>query len=410
MGMRPSSSAGVPVTSTSPTVSVWLDKRIKSGTLDADAQQRGLAQKFDALIEALRPGVRAPKTSALGWFLARKPVQAQHPVRGLYIHGGVGRGKTMLMDIFFKRCPDPRKRRAHFHDFMVDVHDRINAHRALLKEGKTKQFDPIVPVAEALAAEARIICFDEFAVTDIADAMILSRLFEALFAHGVVLVATSNVAPENLYRHGLNRELFLPFLELLQTKVETVAFDAGHDYRADTLAATARYITPLGPEADIAFEAAFKDLTRGANPESLVLQVMGRSLLVPASVLGVAKFSFDDLCRKPLAARDYLALCRAHHTLFISNIPVLGGSERNEAKRFILLIDTIYDNHLRLVVSAAAEPVALYGASHGTEVFEFARTASRLTEMRGADWPPVKLPGKIFGKRLDKILDKPLTG
>ncbi|MGL4405731.1 MAG: cell division protein ZapE, partial [Notoacmeibacter sp.] len=319
MGMRPSSSAGVPVTSTSPTVSIWLEKRIKSGTLEADPQQIALALKFDALIEALRPGVRAPKSSALGWFLARKPIGAQGPVKGLYIHGGVGRGKTMLMDIFFKRCPDPRKRRAHFHDFMVDVHDRINAHRLLLKNGKTKQADPIVPVAEAIAAEARIICFDEFAVTDIADAMILSRLFEALFAQGVVLVATSNVAPENLYRDGLNRDLFLPFLGLLATKVETIAFGAGHDYRADTLAATARYITPLGPDSNAALDGAFRDLTRGANPESLVLQVMGRSLLVPASVLGVAKFTFDDLCRKPLAARDYLAVCRAHHTLFIAN-------------------------------------------------------------------------------------------
>jgi cell division protein ZapE len=390
MSLHPSFSPNVAVTSASPTVSVWLNKRIESGTLEADLQQIGLALKLDQLIEALRVGIRAPKSSALGWLLSRKPVPAFESVKGLYIHGGVGRGKTMLMDIFFKRCPEPRKRRAHFHDFMVDVHDRINAHRVLLREGKTKQADPIPPVAEAIASEARVICFDEFAVTDIADAMILSRLFEALFAQGVVLVATSNVAPENLYRNGLNRELFLPFLQLLETKVETVAFDAGHDYRADTLAATARYLTPLGPDADASFDAAFKDLTRGAAPEAVVLQVMGRSLLVPASILGVAKFSFDDLCRKPLAARDYLAICRVHHTLFIANIPVLGESERNEAKRFILLIDTVYDNHLRVVVSAAAEPDALYAAANGTEAFEFARTASRLTEMRGSDWPPVK--------------------
>lgn len=388
--MHPASKTAIPVTSTSPTVSIWLQKRIESGTLEPDPQQIRLAAKLDLLIEALRPGVRAAKTSALGWFLARKPAQSQEPVTGLYIHGGVGRGKTMLMDIFFKRCPDPRKRRAHFHDFMADVHDRITAHRVLLREGKTKQADPIVPVAEALAAEARVICFDEFAVTDIADAMILSRLFEALFAQGVVLVATSNVAPENLYRDGLNRELFLPFLDLLETKVETIAFDVGHDYRSDTLAATARYFTPLGPETDAAFELAFKDLTRGAKAEALVLQVLGRSLLIPASALGVAKFTFDELCRKPLAARDYLAICREHHTVFIADIPVLNQTERNEAKRFILLIDTIYDNQLRLVVSAADEPESLYKAGHGTEAFEFARTVSRLTEMRGSDWPPVK--------------------
>jgi cell division protein ZapE len=390
MTMHPSYQIGSLAKSASPTVTLWLEKRIASGTLERDASQVLLAAKLDQLSEALRASYRAPKSSALGWLLSRKPVLAFEPVKGLYIHGGVGRGKTMLMDIFFKRCPEPRKRRAHFHDFMVDVHDRITAHRVLLRESKTKQADPIPPVAEAIARDARVICFDEFAVTDIADAMIISRLFEALFAQGVVLVATSNVAPENLYRNGLNRELFLPFLELLATKVETVAFDAGHDYRADTLAATARYITPLGPEADAAFDAAFSDLTRGAAPEALVLQVMGRSLLVPASILGVAKFSFDDLCRKPLAARDYLAICRAHHTLFIANIPVLGEAERNEAKRFILLIDTLYDNQLRLVVSAAVEPEALYTAGHGIEAFEFARTASRLTEMRGADWPPVK--------------------
>jgi cell division protein ZapE len=389
MSMRPSSSALIPVTSASSTVSIWLEKRVASGTLERDASQIALAQKLDALIEALRPGIRAQKSSALGWFLSRKPVEDGNTVKGLYIHGGVGRGKTMLMDIFFKRCPDPRKRRVHFHDFMADVHDRITAHRKLLRDGKTKHADPIPPVAEAIASEARVICFDEFVVTDIADAMILSRLFEALFAQNVVLVATSNVAPENLYRDGLNRELFLPFLKLLKTKVETVAFDEGHDYRADTLASTARYITPLGQDADVAFEAAFKDLTRGANPETVVLQVLGRSLLVPASVLGVAKFTFDELCRRPLAARDYLAICRTHHTLFIANIPVLGEAERNEAKRFIVLIDTVYNNQLRLVVSAAAAPEALYTAATGTEAFEFARTISRLTEMRGSDWPPV---------------------
>jgi cell division protein ZapE len=390
MTMHPSYKIGALAKSASPTVTLWLEKRIASGTLERDMSQVMLAAKLDRLSEALRVSIRAPKSSALGWLLSRKHPPAFEPVKGLYIHGGVGRGKTMLMDIFFKRCPEPRKRRVHFHDFMVEVHDRINAHRALLRDGKTKQADPIPPVAEAIAAEARVICFDEFAVTDIADAMILSRLFEALFALGVVLVATSNVAPENLYRNGLNRELFLPFLQLLATKVETVAFDAGHDYRADTLAVTERYITPLGPETDASFDAAFTDLTRGAVPDAVVLQVMGRSLLVPASVLGVAKFSFDDLCRKPLAARDYLAICRAHHTLFIANIPVLGEGERNEAKRYILLIDTVYDNQLRLVVSAASEPDALYTAANGTEAFEFARTASRLTEMRGSDWPPVK--------------------
>jgi cell division protein ZapE len=378
--------AEVPLTSTSPTVSIWLRKRIESGTLMHDDGQIALAARFDRLIEDVRATARAPKTSALGWFLSRKapPPQA---VKGLYIHGGVGRGKTMLMDIFFKRCPDARKRRAHFHDFMADVQDRLTAERARILARPSSNSDPIPPVADAIASESRVICFDEFTVTDIADAMILSRLFAALFQRGVILVATSNVAPHDLYRDGLNRDLFTPFIDVLEAHVDVIAIDAGQDYRAETHEAAERWLSPINAATNAAADEIFAGLARGAHAEPAVIMVMGRALPVPAAALGVARFSFDDLCRKAVAARDYLAICRAFHTLMLTGVPVLGEAERNEAKRFILLIDTIYDSRIRLFVQADGEPEALAKALGGTEGFEFARTASRLTEMRGADWP-----------------------
>jgi cell division protein ZapE len=385
-------SAAIPVTSTSPTVTLWLQKRIASGTLELDPAQMQLAAAFDALITALKPGMQAAKTSALGWLMARgaKP-KAAPPVRGLYIHGGVGRGKTMLMDIFFKRCPDPRKRRAHFHAFMADVHNRINAHRALVAQGRTRDADPIPPVARAIASESRVICFDEFTVTDIADAMVLSRLFKALFDNGCVLVATSNVAPDDLYRNGLNRDLFAPFIDVLKAHVTVIATDGGHDYRQDKLRRARRYVAPLGIEASETIRHIWEDLAREAPDHSEheeTLEVMGHIVKVAHATDVAALFTFDELCRQPLGPRDYLALVARFETLVIANVPVLAETERNEAKRFILLIDAIYDAHRRLFMSADAEPEALYAAASGTEAFEFARTASRLTEMRSDAWPP----------------------
>jgi cell division protein ZapE len=361
------------------------DALAAEGKLDPDPAQEALASRFDALNEEIGSLRLAAKSSSLGWLFAQR---APKPgaVKGLYIHGSVGRGKTMLMDFFFAACPAKRKRRAHFHDFMADVHDRIGAHRKALKAGHVKGDDPIPPVARALADEARVLCFDEFSVTDIADAMILSRLFNALFSHGVILVATSNVAPDDLYKDGLNRSLFLPFVDVLKAHAQVMSLDADRDYRLDKLSRTKLYVAPLGAAADRALDDVWTRLTGGLTPHREMIEVKGREITVPAVAMGAARFGFADLCEKPLGARDYLAIARNYHTIFIERVPVLHDNRRNEAKRFINLIDTFYDNRIRLVVSAEAEPHELYKAKTGTEVFEFDRTVSRLIEMRSEEW------------------------
>lgn len=359
-------------------------RRVERGELTQDAAQEALALKFDRLIAEVASQALTAKSSALGWLFAAR--QKRQAVRGLYIHGGVGRGKTMLMDLFFKLVPTKRKRRAHFNEFMADVHDRIGRHRAAVKAGEAKGDDPIPPVAAALAAESLLLCFDEFAVTDIADAMILARLFSALFERGVVLVATSNVAPDDLYRDGLNRALFLPFLKTLKVHVDVVALESATDYRLAKLARLPVYIQPLGDEADRLMGEAWAAMTEGHAEAPAELTVMGRKVPVPRASGGAARFSFEDLCDRPLAARDYLALADRFDTVFIDGIPVMAESSRNQAKRFILLIDTLYDRHIRLVASAAAPPDGLYAGRKGTEAFEFARTASRLIEMQSQEW------------------------
>ncbi|WP_421856066.1 cell division protein ZapE [Oricola sp.] len=361
------------------------DALVADGKLDPDTAQEALASRLDALNEEIGTLRLASKSSSLGWLFARRAPKP-HTVRGLYIHGSVGRGKTMLMDFFFRACPAQRKRRAHFHDFMADVHDRIARHRADLKAGKVKEDDPIPPVARAIAAEARVLCFDEFSVTDIADAMILSRLFSALFARDVILVATSNVAPGGLYRDGLNRGLFLPFIDVLHAHVDVMSLDADRDYRLDRLARTPLYVSPLGEAADAAIDDIWDRLTGGTPAHSEAIEVKGRMITAPAVAMGAARFSFADLCEQPLGARDYLAISRNYHTVFVERVPLIGAGKRNEAKRFINLIDTLYDNQVKLVVSAAAEPHELYQADSGTEAFEFDRTASRLIEMRSEEW------------------------
>ena len=366
-------------------VEARYDALVDDGVIVADAAQRVLARRLDVLNAEIGKLRLASKSSSLGWLFAKRaPKPGQ--LRGLYIHGAVGRGKTMLMDFFHQACPARRKRRAHFHDFMADVHDRIAAHRKGVKDGTATGDDPILPVAKALAQEARILSFDEFTVTDIADAMILSRLFTALFDRGVVLVATSNVAPDDLYRDGLNRGLFLPFVDVLKAHTDVFSLDAERDYRLDRLAKTPLYMTPLGPETDMAMESSWMTLTGGAHsgPEEIALK--GRTIPVPAATLGAARFSFADLCEAPLGARDFLAIARHYRTLMVENVPVLADGKRNQAKRFITLVDTLYDNRNRLIVSAAAEPHDLYRATRGTEAFEFERTASRLIEMRSDDW------------------------
>jgi cell division protein ZapE len=367
------------------TVRQRYDHLVQSGAVARDPAQERIVAALDRLTDEISAKRLAQKSSALGWLFAAKR-QPREPVKGLYIHGGVGRGKTMLMDVFFELLPVRRKRRVHFNDFMADVQDRIQKHRQARKNGDVKEDDPIPPVARALADEAWVLCFDEFSVTDIADAMILSRLFSALFASGVVLVATSNVAPENLYRDGLNRQLFLPFISLLERNAHVMTLDADKDYRQEKLNRQPVYVTPDDAAADRALDDAWEAMTHGQPTSEVTLTLKGRHLVVPRAAGDAARFSFADLCEKPLGARDYLAIAGRFSTVFIDHVPVLGEGKRNEAKRFILLIDTLYDRRMRLVMSAAAPPEGLYTAKRGTEVFEFERTASRLVEMQSRDW------------------------
>jgi cell division protein ZapE len=369
---------------TSTTVVALYNARVASGALAEDPAQRAVAERLDALRAALASPPPAPATGLLRRLFGGAPPPP--PVRGLYVYGDVGRGKTMLMDMFFGTVPEPRKRRAHFHVFMQDVHARMSDTRRAIAEGRIRGDDPIPPIAEALAAQARLLCFDEFAVTDIADAMILGRLFTRLFDLGVVLVATSNVAPDDLYKDGINRGHFLGFVELLKSRVEVVRLDAQEDYRLDKLAGLPVYFTPLGPAASAGERRLFRALTGRDEAPPATLTVDGRTVQVPEAIGGVARASFADLCAAALGPHDYLALAERFHTLVLTDVPILDAGNRNEAKRLITLIDALYDMRVRLVVTAAAEPVGLYLAETGTEAFEFHRTASRLYEMRSASY------------------------
>lgn len=367
-----------------PSVREHYDALVRAGEVDSDPAQLELTDRYDRLIEEICTKRLSRKSSALGWLFGKRKEIAT--VKGLYVHGEVGRGKTMLMDMFLQLLPIERKRRAHFNDFMADAHERINAHRQALKRGETKQEDPIPPVAEALAEQAWVLCFDEFTVTDIADAMILSRLFSALFERGVVLIATSNVAPDNLYRDGLNRQLFLPFVDILKKHVDVINLDSRTDYRLEKLDRQPVYLTPLNSETTKRMDAAWTAHKDGQQEKPDVVHIKGRDIVVRQSVAGAARFTFDELCAQPLAANDYIAIVSRYQTLFIDDVPVLDHSRRNEAKRFILLIDVLYDHHARLFVSAEAQPEKLYQAKQGVEAFEFDRTASRLFEMQSAEY------------------------
>jgi cell division protein ZapE len=269
---------------------------------------------------------------------------------------------------------------------MADVHDRIDRQRKIFKDGRTKNHDPIPPVAEALAEEAWILCFDEFSVTDIADAMILSRLFSALFEAGVVLVATSNVAPEDLYRDGLNRGLFLPFIDILKTHAAVLELHSARDYRLEKLNRLPVYVVGEGEEADRRMDEAWATLAEGHEVRAEEIALKGRKIAVPKSAGRAARFTFRELCGEPLGARDFMAIAERYDTLVIDHVPVMSRARRNEAKRFILLVDVLYDQHKRVFISAAAAPDALYADKSGTEAFEFQRTASRLIEMQTHEW------------------------
>ncbi|MGO4707087.1 cell division protein ZapE [Microvirga sp. 2MCAF38] len=373
--------AAPPITET---VSARYEALVASGAIERDPAQLVLIEKLDSLVATLSEHRIERRPSALGrLFGKRNPLP---PPKGLYIWGSVGRGKTMLMDLFFEALPVVRKRRVHFHAFMADVHERIHAWRQLLKEGKVKGDDPIKPVADALAQEAWVLCFDEFTVTDIADAMILGRLFTALFEHGVVVVATSNVEPDRLYEGGLNRTLFLPFIALLQQRMEVMRLDSRTDFRLEKLAGAPVFYTPANAISHQALDQAFLRLTGRARGTTMTLTVKGHLVEVPEAAGGVARFRFPDLCSKPLGASDYLLIAKEFHTVILEDIPRLTFERRNEAKRFIILIDTLYDAHVKLLASAEAEVTELYGADEGREAFEFDRTVSRLIEMRSGEY------------------------
>jgi cell division protein ZapE len=343
--------------------------RVAAGEIEADAAQADIAARLDALATALQ-GWRPKRMSRIAHLFSSR---SEMPP-GVYIHGGVGRGKTMLMDLFYRSVDFEPKRRMHFHEFMAEVHELLAEARS------TVEGDPLAHVAASIIRRAQLLCFDELHVTDIADAMILGRLFKKLFDAQVILVATSNAAPQDLYRNGLQREHFLPFIELMEARMYVVELTAAKDFRLERLTGQSLYFTPLGASARAAVDAAFQRMTGVAIGKPLTLFGRGRDLTVPQAADGIARFRFADLCGSPLGAHDYLTFARAFHTIIIDDIPILGPEKRNEARRFINLIDTLYDNHIGLIASAAAEPDQLYVAGDGVELF--ARTVSRLMEMR----------------------------
>ncbi len=344
--------------------------RLAAGELVPDPMQERTAERLQILSRELQS---YDARAASGWRvrlgLAPKPLRP----RGLYIYGRVGRGKSMLMDTFFTTVATAKKRRVHFYAFMAEVHARIHARRA---EGG----DPIAPVANAIAAETTLLCFDEFQVVDIADAMILGRLFAALFAAGVAVVATSNRAPDALYEGGLQRERFLPFVDLIKEKLDILQLDGPRDYRLQRSAGRPVYFTPADDRAYRALERAFGDLTDNASAGAETLAVLGREVVVPRAAKGVAWFGFAELCARALGPQDYLALAARYHSFVVEAIPRLTRDQLNEAKRFNIFIDTLYEAHGNLLSLAAAPPQELYTQGDGS--FEFQRTVSRLIEMQ----------------------------
>ena len=385
---RQSSSSDQDSTPVSNRLESAIAAAVDAGHLRADPAQQPAIDALDGILDALHAPKLSNKKSALGWLFGKQARVSDDSLRGLYLWGGVGRGKTMLMDLFFELAPSGpgtgSKKRVHFHAFMQDVHARIHAWRQHMKTAKERSADPIPPLAEELAGEAQLLCFDEFAVTDVADAMLLARLFTGLFNHGVTVVATSNVVPDNLYLHGLNRSFFLPFIALVKTRMVVVELASDTDYRMEKLINGDVYMT--GDDADQRFNSLWSDMTDGLLVEPAVIAVSGRETVFDLACGGLIRETFEDLCEVPLGAGDYLALAERLHTIFLDGVPVMQHADRNAAKRFTALVDTLYDQGRFLIVRAQARPSQLYPVDHGTEAFEFQRTISRLREMQSDDW------------------------
>lgn len=352
-----------------------------SGELKPDPAQERAAEKLQALHGALhgyQPARNGGGLAAMLGFGRRR----EAPPQGLYIHGPVGRGKSMLMDIFFESAPVRKKRRVHFHAFMIEVHDAVHAWR----QDRTRKSDrdPLPQIAEKIADDTWLLCFDEFHVTNIADAMILGRLFTALFDYGVVVVTTSNVAPDALYENGLQRARFLPFIDLLKERLDVFELSSPTDYRLARLKSMRVFHAPLGPSTTRALQEAFADLSEGAPAGPAAFTVKGRQVQVPSAAGGVASFTFDALCGQPLGAEDYIGIAQRYHTIVLDGVPRLVEDRRNEAKRFMTLIDTLYEHKVKLVMASETPPHDLYKGK--THAFEFERTISRLMEMQSNDY------------------------
>jgi len=374
----------------------------QDGEIRPDADQARVVDRLQRLYNELEnyPEIagRGTGLSVKNWRLAhffRKSGGGRRGPKGLYMYGGVGRGKSMLMDMFFEVAPLKAKRRVHFHEFMLDVHARMKVWRGLFgKEraalgGRASEDDPIPPVARQIAAEATLLCFDELQVTDIADAMVLGRLFKELLERGVIIVATTNRPPDDLYKDGLNRQLFLPFIEMIKQAFDILTLDGPTDYRYDRLKGVETYYTPVDADSTTKLSEAFFRLTdRNVEDRDKVptgeLIVQGRKLFVPKCARGVAVFSFKRLCANPLGSADYLMIARAFHTVIMVAIPQLERDKRNEAKRFVTFIDALYEHGVKFLCSAAVPPADLYPSGDGS--FEFERTVSRLIEMQSEDY------------------------
>lgn len=362
-------------------VTELYDARVASGELAPDAAQRGVLPALDRVTRELAtttPTPAAPKSRWLSRLIgngASAPVQA---VKGVYLWGGVGRGKSMLMDLVIEAAPIAQKRRVHFHEFMQEIQAALEAVR------KTGQADAVRPVALAVAQQTRLLCFDEMQITDIADAMIVGRLFQVLFEEGVTIVTTSNRVPEDLYKNGLNRQLFLPFIQLIRDRMQVVELASATDYRQNRDEGGQVWFVPADAGARAQMDLLWDETTNCEIAQPLILEVKGRKVELPRHCGRVARASFWDLCAKPLGPADYLAIAAAVDVLFLDGIPRLSMSNYNEAKRFVTLIDALYEAKVRLIASAADEPERLYAEGEGA--FEFERTASRLREMRDAGW------------------------